>query len=152
MSMKSILVAFLVVLGAQFAIANNAYAWKPKPPWCYVNCALPYAKITAHPRVVVVPAGTPVGTTTLRWEWDFLGEGGASFPLACVYVRVNENMHASKVHCEWPGNSHRTTIPWIIPGNVYTFIVSADVGNTVHVDQMAALLGRSVVDVVGVQN
>lgn len=130
MKKNILLVIASVLTWASLSVTNEAHAWKPKPPFCYYNCGIVLGEITAQPETVLIKAPSQVGSTTLRWKWDIYF-GPPSFPLLCVYVQVNADAHASKVGCEWPGNFTNTTIPWIVAGNLYTFTLSPDIGNTV---------------------
>lgn len=141
-----------LLLWTQFGVPGVAKAWKVKSI-CYIDCGVPIGFITANPTVVQLPSSSSLGTTQLKWFWDFYPRKPL-FSLACVYVQVNAQAQASVVQCEHPGNTYTTNISWIGEGYMYTFIVSAYVGDTVPVSslfQIVAEPGRQTsVDVTGV--
>ena len=149
-----LLAVLATLMWAQFGTPTDAHAWKPQPPYCQYNCGVPVGEISAQPKTVYIQSPSVTGSTTLRWKWDWVGPH--YFQLLCVYVRVNNDAHASKVTCEWPGNTTHTTIPWIVTNNLYTFTLYRDIGNVVPVaalqpGQVGYTNGKQIsVDVVGV--
>lgn len=149
-----------VLLWAQFGVPSMAFAWKPKPPLCFINCAVPVGFIEANPATVLLPSSSTAGSTELRWNWNFLDvygnefRKGATFPLACIYVRMNAAAHASVVQCEWPGHTYTSNVSWIVAGNMYTFTLSPYVGDTVSIYALGPIIAtpgkRTSVDVIGV--
>ncbi|PKM03741.1 MAG: hypothetical protein CVV16_07895 [Gammaproteobacteria bacterium HGW-Gammaproteobacteria-6] len=141
-----------LLLWAQFMAPDMAYAYKVKN-LCIVNCGVPIGFINASPAVVILPSSSSMGSTQLKWTWDFEPRK-PWFKLGCVYVHVNDQMNANVVQCEHPGNTYTTNISWITAGNMYTFILSPYVGDTVPVDsliQIVAAPGKQTsVDVTGV--
>ena len=127
--------------------SKDAHAWKPEAPFCYYNCGLPLGELSAKNNPVVVPAGSATGSVTLEWEWDW-HFGPPMFPLACIYVRANAEPNYRVFQCEWPGNKHYSTAPWIAPGSMYTFVLSPYVGDTVGYQGVYPLPNTHPVDVV----
>ena len=138
MKINSILVSTACLLACA-CLPNEAKAWKPQAPYCYINCGIPVGSISANPASVIVPTSSSVGSTVLTWSWDFI-HGPATFPLACIYVRENASTVANVVQCEWPGNTHHTTIPWIEPNSMYTFTLGPYQGDTVAVHSLLTLV------------
>lgn len=153
--MKDKVVLALATVLLWFGSSGQAHAWKPQPPFtCYSNgsCGIPIGEISANPQTVTLASSTATGSTTLKWYWDFY-YGGPTFQLACIYVRVNDAAHYSKMTCEWPGNTNYYTVPWIQAGNMYTFVLAPFGADTVSVWDMVLLAnkdGKNKVDVIGV--